>query len=266
MSTAPAQFIPIEQLASADSLARAQAFRFEDFVVSTEVRGVPLKWLALSKRLLWMAHGPDYIEPELLDWIDSLPHGATYFDLGASNGIFAIYAAAKGLEVHAFEPDPSNYFLLAYNNFLNSQASKVRLAGCYNIAASDGCGVDHMNMKAMEVGGHEKFLGKTEDVFGTPFVPGHSHPVLTISIDALCDQFCVAKPRFIKIDVDGAEEVVMRGMIKSLMGVEQVFIELTEHFLESSATPYFSHHGFTLQSKFQVQRYEGLFNCIFRKI
>lgn len=265
MKTESAGFIPLETLASAEQIARAQSLRLEDYVVTSEVRGVSLKWLALSKRLLWMAHGQEHIEPELLDWIDSLPRGATYYDLGASNGIFAIYAAAKGLEVHAFEPDPSNYFLLAYNNFLNSQSAGTKLAGCYNVAVSDRCGVDQMNMKAMEVGGHEKFLGKTEDVFGASFVPSHSHPVLTISMDAGVSIFGMSPPRFLKIDVDGAEELVMSGMVNSLAKVEQVFIEFTEAFLNTKALPYFTSHGFSLDSQVQVQRYGGLFNCVFRK-
>ena len=92
----------------------------EDFVYESTVRGKPLRWLGLSRRLLWMAAGRELIEPELLDWIDTIPKGEVLYDVGASNGTFALYAAASGASVYAFEPDPSNYFLLSYNNYLNS--------------------------------------------------------------------------------------------------------------------------------------------------
>ena len=113
-----------------------------------------------------MAYGHEHIEPELLDWIDGIPSGSVLYDIGASNGIFSIYAASRSLRVIACEPDPSNYFLLAFNNYLNSTLNDVSLEACLNIALSDSIGTGNLQIAKMELGGHEKILDKSVGVFG----------------------------------------------------------------------------------------------------
>jgi predicted RNA methylase len=56
--------------------------------------------------------GLEHIEPELLDYIDSLPQGAIFYDIGASTGIYSVYAKNYGLNVYAFEPEAQNFSLL----------------------------------------------------------------------------------------------------------------------------------------------------------
>ena len=110
-------FVPLESLVDAHVLRTIDAFSLEHYRHRSEIRGLAMDWLCLSRRLIWMAEGHEYIEPELLDWIDSLPADAVLYDAGASNGIFALYAAARGCTVYAFEPDPTNYFLLSLLRF-----------------------------------------------------------------------------------------------------------------------------------------------------
>jgi FkbM family methyltransferase len=210
-----------------------------------------------------MAHGHEYIEPEFLDWVDGIPQGEVIYDIGASNGIFSLYAAACGLRVISIEPDPMNYFLLAYNNYLNAKASGIALEGCYNLAISKKMAASHMHIKRMELGGHEKILDKPKDVFGHEFQPEYSHPVLTLALDDLTGKVGLPEPKYLKIDVDGSEPEVLAGAENFLKSMESVFIELTEDAINSYALEYFSGHGFSLKEKYQVQNYSGLFNCIF---
>ncbi|OIR11453.1 hypothetical protein GALL_69460 [mine drainage metagenome] len=259
------KFVPLEMLVSAEQLQLADGFDLEKFRHSTTVRGKRLDWLCLSRRLLWMACGHEHIEPELLDWIDSIPQGAVMYDIGASNGIFAMYAVACGLRVIAIEPDPANYFLLSYNNYLNASANGVALEGCYNLAVSETMGVGRMHIKRMELGGHEKILDKAQDVFGHTFLPEYSHPVLKCSLDELVGIMKLPQPAYLKIDVDGAEAEVLAGAEECLKKVRSVFIELTESFLKEFAQNFFAQRGFAIASKQQVQNYAGLYNCIFEK-
>ena len=62
--------VPIENIVPAEILQRSAAFNFDQYIFDSTVRGLPLRWLAPSKRLLWMAAGPEYIEPELLIRLD----------------------------------------------------------------------------------------------------------------------------------------------------------------------------------------------------
>ncbi|QTN30434.1 hypothetical protein HZ993_12125 [Rhodoferax sp. AJA081-3] len=106
-------FVPLEELVASKTLQSVDSFVLDDYVYTSTIRGIELSWLCLSRRLLWMATGHEHIEPELLNWIDAMPPRSVMYDIGASNGIFSVYAAAKGVDVYAFEPDPSNYFLLS---------------------------------------------------------------------------------------------------------------------------------------------------------
>lgn len=259
------KFIPLETLVGAKHLNKADSFDLDSFSYSTTVRGKKLDWLCLSRRLLWMASGHEHIEPEILDWIDSIPQGEVLYDIGASNGIFAMYAAACGLRVIAIEPDPMNYFLLAYNNYLNSRSNAIALEGCYNLAISAAMAVGHIHIKRMELGGHEKILDKPIDVFGKEFQPEHSHPVLKCALDDLGSMMGMPRPRYLKIDVDGAEAEVLSGAGACLELVKSVFIELTQEFMDSFAISFFESHGFALRNKVQVQNYDDLYNCIFEK-
>lgn len=45
-------------------------------------------------------------EPETIAWLDAMPAGSVLWDIGASNGVYALYAAALGHVVFAFEPEP----------------------------------------------------------------------------------------------------------------------------------------------------------------
>lgn len=260
------EFVPVETLVSAKQLALADGFDIERFKYSTTVRGKTLDWLCLSRRLLWMAAGHEHIEPEILDWLDRIPRGEVLYDIGASNGIFSMYAAACGLRVIAIEPDPMNYFLLAYNNFLNSRARGVALEGCFNLAISTAMSVGRMHIKRMELGGHEKILDKQQDVFGHAFQPEHTHSVVKCALDDLNGMMGMPSPRYIKIDVDGAEAEVLSGATACLESARSIFIELTSEFLDTFAASFFERHGFVLSSKVQVQNYDGLYNCIFEKV
>jgi hypothetical protein len=78
-------FVPVEELVDQSVLSKILSLNFSDYVVESEIRGITIKWLCLSKRLLWMAVGHEYIEPELLDWIDSISQHSNFWDVGSSN-------------------------------------------------------------------------------------------------------------------------------------------------------------------------------------
>jgi len=173
--------VPVESLVPQDVLARAEAFDPGEYSYETEVRGLSLRWLALSKRLLWMAAGIEHIEPELLDWIDRIPESSVYYDFGASNGVFALYAAKRKLKVIAIEPDPSNYFLLSWNAFLN-RGEEVDISA-FNVAVSDRFSAGKLYIHKMELGTHEKIVGAPLAVLGDTFAPQHVHAIQLVHFD-----------------------------------------------------------------------------------
>ncbi len=256
------KYVPVESLVSSKVLRRAQSFDLDRYVVDSTVRGLNFRWLAPSKRLVWMAVGPEYIEPELLDWIDRIPPASVYYDFGASNGIFALYAAKRGLKVVAVEPDPSNYFLLSWNVFLNS--SDTVDISAFNVAASDRFAVEKLYIHKMEPGAHNKIVGKPSFVSGGDFTPQHVHPIQAIHFDQWREQFGLPQPEYIKIDVDGHEETVIAGAARSLRQCKEVLIEIEDAKMDTLVRM-LGELGLSMSSKHPVQNYEGLWNCVFAR-
>ena len=256
------KYVPIEELVSHDVLERANQFDLDEYVYTSEVRGQNIRWLAPSKRLLWMATGAEHIEPELLDWIDQIPRGSVYYDLGASNGIFALYAAKRGLKVIAVEPDPSNYFLLSWNCYLNHGDDSDISA--FNVAASDRFSAGKLYIRKMELGAHEKIVGTPSSVSGQAFAPQYVHAIQLVPFDRWIEQLGLSQPDYIKIDVDGHETPLLDGALNALRACKQVFIEIENAKLNELRTR-LGALGFSLTGQHQVQNYDNLWNCIFSR-
>lgn len=255
--------VPVEDIVPAEILQRSMVFDLNDYVFDSTLRGLPLRFLCPSKRLLWMAAGPEYIEPELLDWIDRIPRCSAYYDLGASNGVFALYAAKRGLHVVALEPDPANYFLMSWNVFLNG-GTDTHISP-FNVAASDHFAADTLYIRKMELGAHEKIVSSPLTVSGETFEPDHLHPIQLVHFDKWIDLFGLPKPQYIKIDVDGHEVPVLRGASESLRQCSQVFIEIQDSkYRELDGM--LSELGLSMTKKHRVQNYEGLWNCIYSRL
>ena len=254
--------VPVESLVSPEVLAQAEAFDLGKYCYDTEVRGLSLRWLALNKRLLWMAAGIEQIEPELLDWIDRIPKSSVYYDFGASNGIYALYAAKRNLNVIAVEPDPSNYFLLSWNAFLN-RGDDIDMSA-FNVAVSDRFAAGKLYIHKMELGTHEKIVNAPLAVSGEAFVPQHVHAIQLVHFDKWVTQLGLPKPEYVKIDVDGHEVPAINGAMESLRGCKEVFIEIEDTRLDELGSM-FRRLGFGMVAKHQVQKYESLWNCIFAR-
>jgi FkbM family methyltransferase len=261
-------YIDLEALAGAENYAKTLRIEGLDTTITTELRGVPLRFSAVSRRLLWQALGHESIEPELLDFIDAIPVGSTLYDIGASTGIFSMYAACSGRRVLAIEPEAANFSVLSQNAFLNRDRM-VYSAQCFNLALSDITGLSKMYIKKYEAGGHLKILGEPKEVGANDtFEPEFVQPVLTFTLDDFLAHTQLPNPEYIKIDVDGAELRVLRGLsgvLRSLQ-LKAVFIELEENRPDTMmCIELLIRAGFKLTHKKQVQNYYGLNNLIFSR-
>ena len=219
---------------------------------------------------VWAKHFAD-TEPELLDFIDAIPDTATYYDIGASIGHFALYAAMRIKRVIALEPEALNFATASLNHFLN----RDKIAGDFtllNIAASEAVAVEHLAINLYGAGEHTKALQRTGRSEGAserrPTL--HRQPVLTFPLDELTSRFKLPEPTHLKIDVDGAEASVLLGARRCLenRNLKQVFIELEAGEVEQHCSRLLAGHRFELAGRHGVRRisggcYENLTNCVF---
>ncbi len=264
------EFIPLERLASKEKINFLEKIESNKFLVTnTKIRDVYCKYYTASKRQLWQAVGLEYIESELLDYIDDIKKGSIFYDIGASNGIFSVYAARKGLNVFSFEPEIQNFSLLGMNSYLNSKSIKHQIK-IFNIALSDTDEMGNMYIAKYEAGGHMKILDKPKKVQEyKEFIPDFVQNILKFSLDNFIKNYGLPFPEYIKIDVDGAEKAVICGADEVLKNskLKSIFIELDDgKSITTDIINIIKSYDFKENKKFQVQNNIGLYNYVFLKI
>jgi FkbM family methyltransferase len=133
-----------------------------------------------------------------------------FFDIGANIGVYSIIAAALQSQVFAFEPHPYTYRLLQENIALNHIGDRVH---CF----------------ASALGDYEGSILLT-DLPGSPInrvltaggSGGIEVPVLTGR--TFCREHGVV-PEVLKIDVEGFEQVVLRGFDQVLTDTKLILVE-----------------------------------------
>ena len=134
------------------------------------------------------------------------------YDIGANVGAYSLFAGYKvrtgGGRVYAFEPTYFNYFSLSRNIQENDLANIVIP---YSLAVADLERERRLYLSSIVSGSALHGLGQTSSE-GSEFIPQFQQGVYTISLDIFCAQDGVEFPNHVKIDVDGGEAAVIRGM------------------------------------------------------
>lgn len=136
-------------------------------------------------------------EHETIRWISSLPEGDVLWDIGANIGVYSVFAASRGLQVLAFEPSPTNSWLLN----LNAATNFPDRITCLPIALS----------QSTELVGFEVDLSPAAAGVNQVRAEASRLVVQGYSIDALVDSAFIHPPQHLKIDVDGIELGILEG-------------------------------------------------------
>lgn len=176
------------------------------------------------------------LEEKFLQQLDL--QGKTVFDIGAFEGVFTLFfARAVSIEgqVYTFEANPINYERtlknLALNNFENVQV--------INTALGDKPGHLNLTFSAFEAGS-----GSLHNEIKTKFSATDKPQEIQVEVDTLDRQMLsgnLPKPDLIKLDVEGFEPNVLRGMQSCLTQVKPAFfIELHGFMLTSDENSYWN--------------------------
>ena len=124
-------------------------------------------------------------EPETLDWIKTFNKEDKLIDIGSNIGIYALYAAKKGIEVVAIEPDALNHALLSLNILLNNLGKKITP---YSIAIHEEEKFSKLFLQSALWGGALNSFDNTLDQFGSKYLPIHSQGVFGLPLDLLIEK------------------------------------------------------------------------------
>jgi FkbM family methyltransferase len=172
-----------------------------------------LKFFCAGTTSEWRARTILTKEPETLEWIDSFEPGDVLWDIGANVGVYSLYAALRGIQVLAFEPSAPNYYLLNRNIEMNQFGPRI---SAYCLAFSDQRELGQLHMASTELGGALNSFGESLDWQGRTFQPSFSQAMVGYTVDSFIEAYGPHFPTHIKIDVDGIENRIVRGAVKTL--------------------------------------------------
>ncbi len=164
----------------------------------------------------------------VLQMVNELRPNDIFYDIGSSVGLVSINAAKKltNGKVYSFEPDPENILRLTenykVNNLKNFSIQKMAVGDQYGKMKLYTSGSNGYSPSLQKVNGIENYI-----------------EVEVQSIDDLIDSNAIEKPNVIKIDIEGAEMIAIKGMKRLLESDKRprtLFVELHPDFLPSFST------------------------------
>ena len=197
-------------------------------------REIEIVWL--NSLRLWLQPGNETsraifltgrYEPNEFCVLDrALLPGMTFVDVGANMGLYSLFAAKKVLPqgwVLALEPSSREYELLKRNVQLNGLQNVRAL----RVAASDRSGTAELLIAPLKNAGHN-----TLGAFGYDTALERKEVVPLERLDDVMRKEGVQRVEVIKIDVEGAELLVLRGAVETLRRFHPLLLlELSERTL-----------------------------------
>jgi len=160
---------------------------------------LPPEWRGVAK-IVYLFR--EHYEPELVWAVRYLAQGEVFVDVGASIGVYSL-AAAQRVGAHgrvlAFEPASKAFAALRKNVAMNGFPNVTGFP--YALADARGTRwlVHHPDPSRNALGSE-----------------GRGERVLARTLDEVLDEVDLDRVALVKIDVEGAEELVLRGGIRSL--------------------------------------------------
>jgi FkbM family methyltransferase len=233
-------------------------------VVKTNVRGMSMQLVAHTRALELCARMNR--ETEVLDFIDGIPLGGVFYDLGACEGRFALYAALRNIRCYAFEPESMNFAAMLANIELNGEKAKTLITPL-NLAVGDRSRSANLKIGQPWAGGHQKVVDGESGRLDLAFDFISEQTIQVVAIDEFISSTGSRPPDFLKVDVDGSEMAFIKGSAKTLERRELKGIMFELHERDASYNQVVSllgSFGFVIADRFEVE--PALFNIWFCRL
>lgn len=174
----------------------------------------------------------DFYEPEELALMQAhLPEGGTFLDVGANVGNHSLFAGlfCAAQRIIPFEPNPLAYRLLVLNLILNDLRDRT-------VFDFVGFGASDLDREGFAMSQRHKNLGAAR------MLAGQGDIATLRPDDVLHDEY----PDFIKIDVEGMEMQVLRGLQKTIRRTRPVMLVEVDRKNAHDFADWRLSHGFEL--------------------
>jgi len=164
---------------------------------------------------VWRAATMMIKEEGTIEWLrGAIRPDDVLYDIGANIGLYSIFAGVQmggGGRVYAFEPHAVNFTHLCRNIMANGLAETVTPV---SVALNDGPAFSTFHYLQWDAASSFSQFGDVADDFPTKFV----ELKYGCALDEMLSAGALPPPTLIKIDVDGNEPKVLRGMEGLLKG------------------------------------------------
>lgn len=189
--------------------------------------GTHLNIHSSSDMCAWRAATFQTKEPHTLRWLQTLGPDDVLYDIGANIGVYSLFAASRGVQVLAFEPEAKNYAELCKNIVCNGLQGRVRP---FLLGVGTTLGLTSLFVSDERTGGSCHSVGyrltpNLKERTDTRF----EQPVFCMPMDDLVSELELPAPTAVKVDVDGLEHDVLESGATVLQGVRTVIVELSRH-------------------------------------
>lgn len=190
-----------------------------------------VKFFAPNYITSWLVDNFFTLEPETIEWINKFKKKQIIFwDIGASIGLYSIYAGIKHskIKIISFEPSTSNLRLLSRNIFINNLQKKI-IINQFPLTKKKNQYLYFHESKFLEGLGEHSF-GVNLDNYNLKFKSSNTYKIYGTSINYLIENKILEIPDYIKIDVDGIEDLILSGAHKYLKNkkIKSIFLEINE--------------------------------------
>ena len=205
-------------------------------------------------------------EPETLRWIDTFKKDSVFWDIGANVGLYSCYAAkSNGCKVYAFEPSVFNLELLSKNIFINYLTDKITIIP---FPITEKLGINTFNMSSIEWGNALSTFGVNNIKKEKNKTDFFKYNMVGLSMNDCVKLLNLDKPNYLKIDVDGIEDLILKNSYDTLERAESILVEVDNSFENQAKNiqKYLSDAGFRIKEKQYLQiRGKNLQNQIWEK-
>lgn len=187
-------------------------------------------------------------EEGTIAWLNnSVGTDEVLYDIGANIGLYSLYAGKLGrnVKVYAFEPHKFTFVNLMENITANDLTGAVIPI---SIPLNDTTDISTMNYAYTDSGSSMSQLGHNLHPENGAFKPQLEETVYCTTLDDLIWKKAILPPHHIKIDVDGNELKILKGMTKLLGSSNRprtLQVEINPGQREE-VTKFLSDHGYTL--------------------
>jgi FkbM family methyltransferase len=197
---------------------------FSTFIIKSK-SDIYLEVFVSSSQDMHLVNIVDNKSDNIANFINELKSGDVFVDIGANIGLYSFLASRKVKEsgkIFSFEPSVREYKRFLTGLMKNECENIIP----YNMALSANNGQEIFSVSEYHTG-LNKLGSELESVNSTIICP-------TFRFDFIFESMKISEINLVKLDVEGAEFLVLTGMRESLKNkrIKKIIIEITPKFLK----------------------------------